>query len=209
MRLGCLFLLVIALTGCAQRAGKSLARKGDEIIVCGQLFHTGTRVITWMDPGGYDGYRVERRFGALTNADWAAIQAGTKPLESPNRYSLRRDGLDAAQLQAVRGGGWQLDDLRERVDQFVLHFDATGTSRRCFQVLHDERGLSVHFMLDADGTLYQTLDLKERAWHATTSNSRSVGVEIAHAGAFPVTQRRRLEPWYTNDVSGVVLTFPD
>ena len=30
-----------------------------------------------------------------------------------------------------------------------------------FEVLHDLRGLSVHFMLDLDGTIYQTLDLKE------------------------------------------------
>ena len=28
------------------------------------------------------------------------------------------------------------------------HFDAQGTSRHCFRVLHDLRGLSVHFMLD-------------------------------------------------------------
>jgi N-acetyl-anhydromuramyl-L-alanine amidase AmpD len=208
MRFGCLLLLAFTLAGCVRHAGKLLPRKGDEIIVCGQLFHTGTRVITWMDPGGYDAYRVERRFTSLTNSDWAAILRSKNPLESPNRYSLRRDGLDATQVQSVRGGGWQLEDLRERVDQFVIHFDATGTSRRCFEVLHDERGLSVHFMLDVDGTLYQTLDLKERAWHATTSNTRSVGIEIAQAGAFPVTQRRRLEPWYTNDASGVRLIFP-
>jgi tyrosyl-tRNA synthetase len=51
--------------------------------------------------------------------------------------------------------------------------------RQCFKVLHDARDLSVHFMLDLDGTIYQTLDLKERAWHATTSNSRSVGAARA------------------------------
>jgi len=209
MRLWCLFCLLLTLAGCAHKAGSQLSRRGDEIIVCGQLFHTGTRVITWMDPGGYDAYRVERRFGAFTNSDWAAINRGKDPIESPNRFGLRRDGLDAEQLRRVRGGGWDLNLLRDRVDQFVLHFDATGTSRRCFEVLHDQRGLSVHFMLDVDGTLYQTLDLKERAWHATTSNTRSIGIEIAQAGAFPVTQRRRLEPWYTNDASGIRLTFPD
>ena len=36
-------------------------------------------------------------------------------------------------------------------------------------------------MLDVDGTIYQTLDVKERAWHATTSNTRAVGIEIATA----------------------------
>jgi hypothetical protein len=48
--------------------------------------------------------------------------------------------------------------LQRVVDQFVIHFDVCGTSRQCFKVLHDIRGLSVHFMLDLDGTIYQTLD---------------------------------------------------
>ncbi|MEM9559092.1 MAG: N-acetylmuramoyl-L-alanine amidase, partial [Planctomycetota bacterium] len=36
-----------------------------------------------------------------------------------------------------------------------------------------------------DGTIYQTLDVTERAWHATKANSRSVGIEIAQIGAYP------------------------
>lgn len=208
-----LVLTMFLAAGCAHwrkpHPGDPLVRVGDEIIVAGQFFHTGTRVVTWMDPGGYDGYRVERRFGEMTRSDWESIEKGGKALDTPNRYGLRKDGLDAAMLEKVRGGGWSLPELQERIDQFVIHFDATGTSRRCFEVLHDLRGLSVHFMLDSDGTLYQTLDLKERAWHATTANSRSVGIEIAQAGAFPVVQRRNLEPWYTNDGSGIRLTFPE
>ncbi len=198
--------------GCVRRGirpGDPLVRKGDEIVVAGQWFHTGTRVVTWMDPGGYDAYRVERRFAEYAKSDWANTEQADKAVETPNRYGLRKDGLDGAMLERVRGGGWSLPELQERIDQFVIHFDASGTSRRCFEVLHDRRGLSVHFMLDLDGTIYQTLDLKERAWHATTANSRSVGIEIAQAGAFPVAQRRNLEPWYTNDGSGIRLTFPD
>jgi N-acetyl-anhydromuramyl-L-alanine amidase AmpD len=64
------------------------------------------------------------------------------------------------------------------------------------------RGLSVHFMLDLDGTIYQTLDLKERAWHATSSNSRSVGVEIANMGAYPPGAHKALEAWYPHDAQG-------
>ena len=62
------FIFAVALStsaffvGCASYPGKIAERKGDEIIVAGQLVHTGTRVVTWMDPKGYDGYRVERRF---------------------------------------------------------------------------------------------------------------------------------------------------
>jgi len=57
-------------------------------------------------------------------------------------------------------------------------------------------------MLDLDGTIYQTLDLKERAWHATTSNTRSIGIEIANIGAFAPGQQRMFEEWYQRDDTG-------
>ena len=41
-------------------------RKGDEIVVAGRMFQTGTRVVTWMDPRGDDPYRAERRFAPLS-----------------------------------------------------------------------------------------------------------------------------------------------
>lgn len=79
-------------------------------------------------------------------------------------------------------GDWSLPRLRRIVDQIVIHYDAVGSSARCYEVLQ-KRGLSTHFMIDADGAIYQTLDLRERAWHAGPANSRSVGIEIAHEGA--------------------------
>lgn len=188
--------LILGLSGCtcAPRAavGQRLERRGDEIMVCGQLFHTGTPVVLWTDPGGYDAYRVERRFSPPEQSSWEASSA---TLQTPNRYGLR-DVADPAQFERVRGGGWALPELQRTVDQFVIHYDVCGTSQRCFRVLHDMRGLSVHFMLDLDGTIYQTLDLKERAWHATTSNDRSIGIEIANMGAYPPTDLQVLNQWY-------------
>jgi hypothetical protein len=93
------------------------------------------------------------------------------------------------------------------VDQFVLHYDVCGCSRQCFNILHDHRGLSVHFMLDIDGTIYQTLDMKERAWHATTSNDRSVGVEIASPGAMAVPKDPAAAGWGVAE-DGSLLTPP-
>ena len=177
-------------------------RIGDEIVVAGQFVHTGTRVVLWMDPGGYDAYRVERRFSPLERADWEHSHQDEKELTSPNRYNMRRNGLSAEEIERIRGGGWDLPTLQRVVDQFVIHFDACGTSRECFKVLQDYRDLSVHFMLDLDGTIYQTLDLKERAWHATTSNSRSVGIEIANMGAYAPGEKNPLDKWYVKDASG-------
>ncbi len=201
--------------GCkaAPRTGAIAPRTGDEIVVAGQFVHTGTRVVLWMDPHGYDAYRVERRFSPLEKSDWKDSQEEVRQLEHPNRYNMRNStNFTAAQIEQIRGGGWDLPLLQSVVDQFVLHFDVAGTSRECFKILQDKRDLSVHFMLDLDGTIYQTLDLKERAWHATTSNGRSVGVEIANMGAYPVNgtnTMKTLNQWYKKEADGqTVLTIP-
>lgn len=182
------------------RPGEELVRRGDEIVVCGRFFHTTTPVVLWTDPGGYDAYRVERRFVPLEKASWKDTQEAG--LRSPNRFGARTRGLAPEQVERLRGGGWDLPTLQEVVDQFVIHFDACGTSKKCFQVLHDERCLSVHFMLDLDGTIYQTLDLKEAAWHATIANGRSIGIEIANVGAYASPDAPALGRWYRRGPDG-------
>jgi len=204
-----LLLSLIIASASQPRPGSFLKRHGDEIVVAGQFVHIGTRVVLWMDPGGYDAYRVERRFSPFDKADWESSQAEVKELTSPNRYNLRRNSLTEEEIERVRGGGWDLPTLQKVVDQFVIHFDACGTSRQCFNVLQDHRGLSVHFMLDLDGTIYQTLDLKERAWHATSSNTRSVGVEIANIGAYAPAEKNPLDQWYQHEPDGTTrLSIP-
>jgi N-acetyl-anhydromuramyl-L-alanine amidase AmpD len=207
-----LVLVLLLNTGCrtTPRSGAPLARQGDEIVAAGQYFHTGTRVVLWTDPGGYDAYRTDRLFAPLDQADFATSQKEVEYLETPNRYNLRKAGLTDEEIERVRGGGWDLPLLQRVVDQFVYHYDVCGTSRQCFKVLHDLRGLSVHFMLDVDGTIYQTLDLKERAWHATTSNSRSVGIEIANMGAYGNAEKSPFGDWYAKDADGQTrLTIPE
>ncbi|XAL99563.1 peptidoglycan recognition family protein [Phycisphaeraceae bacterium D3-23] len=200
---GWVLVLVLSLgvLGCASaRPGEPLVRSGDEIVVAGQLFHTGTPVVLWMDPGGYDAYRVEDRFNARGEHDWDAIKDDT---DTPNRYGLRGERtMSDEDFERLRGGGWSLDELREKVDLFVIHYDVCGTSETCFDVLHDHRCLSVHFMLDIDGTIYQTLDVKERAWHASQANDRAIGIEIANIGAYPPNGNDTLAKWYAPDDSG-------
>jgi N-acetylmuramoyl-L-alanine amidase len=199
-------------------------RHGDEIMVCGQFYRIGTPVKLWLDPGGFDAYRTQRRFSEFEERKWKetvdAMKAGklefvSKPQEFvPDRFGMRFENapnaLSNEEREQVRGGGWTLPMLQTKVDQFVLHFDACGTSTQCFYILHDRRGLSVHFLLDVDGTIYQTLDLKERAWHATKSNDRSIGVEIASPGCFaPNSSKKAFADWYkTSDDGRVQLIFP-
>jgi len=180
--------------------GTPVARHGDEISVCGRLFRTGTRVVLWNDPNGYDAYRVEPKF---------PDELGSAEPPKGARYGSFRRKLDDSIADSVHRRGWTLDELRATVQHFVLHYDVCGTSRRCFKVLQDRRGLSVHFMLDVDGTIYQTLDLKERAWHAGTDNDHSIGIEIANIGAYPSPDHEVLKSWYQRDESGVRIVFPD
>jgi len=220
-------LLAIGVWGCHHRPGHEAARIGDEIVVCGRYFHTGgAPVVLWTDPGGYDAYRMEKRFVPWERAAWtppvatpgANSGSGDAPGPStPTRYNIRFAGslgrpecpISADEFERIRGGGWDLSTLQRIVDQFVMHYDVCGTSRQCFRVLHDMRGLSVHFMLDIDGTIYQTLDLKERAWHATTSNDRSIGIEIANIGAYSDREVGPLKNWYAKDANGkTIITIP-
>jgi len=64
---------------------------------------------------------------------------------------------------------------------FVCHWDVCLSSKMCHRVLK-QRGISVHFAIDNDGTIYQFMDMNDIAWHAGSRkwNDRSVGVEIAN-----------------------------
>jgi hypothetical protein len=63
---------------------------------------------------------------------------------------------------------------------FVNHWDVCLSSESCAKVLN-KRGISVHFLIDNDGTIYQMLDTQHGAWHAGTVNRCAIGVEISNA----------------------------
>ena len=72
---------------------------------------------------------------------------------------------------------------------FLVHWDACLSSKQMAKVLKD-RGLSVPFSTDNNGTLYQLMDTKHVAWHARGVNTVSVGVEIANA------VKLKYQKWY-------------
>ena len=80
---------------------------------------------------------------------------------------------------------------------FVNHWDVCLSSQACHNVL-EKRGISVHFMIDNDGTIYQTLDMQHGAWHAGSErvNRSSVGVEISNA-FYP-----KYQDWYKRNGFG-------
>lgn len=68
------------------------------------------------------------------------------------------------------------------VSMFVNHWDVCLSSAACNKVLN-KRGISVHFSIDNDGTIYQHMDTQHVGWHAGSRriNELSIGVEISNA----------------------------
>lgn len=66
--------------------------------------------------------------------------------------------------------------------QFVNHWDATLSSELCAKII-SKRGLSMHFLIDNDGTIYQMMDIQDPAFQAGSKfwNVNSIGVEISNA----------------------------
>tara|TARA_R100000426_G_scaffold3598_1_gene5890 strand:+ start:1092 stop:2012 length:921 start_codon:yes stop_codon:yes gene_type:complete len=71
---------------------------------------------------------------------------------------------------------------KRQIRYFINHWDVCLNSTSCQNVLN-RRGASVHFLIDNDGTIYQTMDLQHAAWHAGSerTNRPSIGVEISNA----------------------------
>jgi len=165
------------------------------ILVCGQKVPVDAPVVLWTDYPGYNAYTTTPRFGPAND-------------KSPQgeRY---QPGRRSKELQLIQPNETNPIELARVVDQFVLHYDVCGLASTCFKVLHDQRGLSVHFLLDIDGTIYQTMDLREQAFHATKSNARSIGVEIAHIGAYKPFEKSPIDEWYKRDAGGPYIDLPE
>jgi N-acetyl-anhydromuramyl-L-alanine amidase AmpD len=200
-------ILLALCAGCQMSPSRSLRVEpqargiGDEIVACGGYLHTGAPVVLWTTPPYYDAYPVvpdpKRQEGGSGPALVTPYQPGRveKSPDGTRRVLIDPDCTDLSLLAGV-------------VDQFVLHFDVCGLSRTCFTVLRD-RALSVQFLLDVDGTIYQTLDVREEAYHATQANVRSIGIEIANLGAYPPQDHAILDEWYKSDVAGPYMVIPE
>ena len=70
---------------------------------------------------------------------------------------------------------------KRKINSFVNHWDVCLNSKSCARVLNN-RGLSVHFLIDNDGTIYQLCDINHMCFHAGSKvNPTSIGVEISNA----------------------------
>lgn len=83
------------------------------------------------------------------------------------------------------------DERQQDVSMILLHYTGMETGDAALERLTDaESKVSSHYTIDEDGTVYQHVDEKKRAWHAGVSqwqnirdvNSASIGIEIVNPG---------------------------
>lgn len=111
----------------------------------------------------------------------SAVPSTTDPLSpiwlpSPN-FGPRRDGLSPSLI--------------------VLHYTAMDSAQAALTRLCDPvHEVSAHYLIGADGTLWQMVHEEDRAWHAGAGewcgqkdiNSRSIGIELDNAGTHPFAE---------------------
>ncbi len=154
-------------------------RPSGKLIIANQTFVVDAPIVNWTEPPFWN---AKSPFCISTETEihppCPPGGAGQFPYDGPKilqRYSVR---------PALRryGDNPPIEAVKAVIRQFVVHHDGCHSSDMCFNVLHNERGLSCHFLIDNDGTIFQTLDLALAGWHAAEWNFGSIGVELCNYG---------------------------
>lgn len=151
-----------------------MVRPNGNLIIGGQRFNVNAPVVNWTE----NGWDATKPYCVATPQEPAPACPGGQPHGPPpvpytKRYSTR-PGIPESKLS--------YNAVKAIVKQFVVHHDGCANAEMCFDVVQNERGLSVHFLLDNDGTIYQTIDLGLMAYHAAEWNPFSIGVELCNRG---------------------------
>ncbi len=67
------------------------------------------------------------------------------------------------------GSGYKKMTKLRKPKMFVCHWDAALSADSCYRILR-KRGLSIHFTIDNDGTIFQYLDMNHIAYHCGKHN---------------------------------------
>lgn len=129
----------------------------------GNLYDIGTKVVRWDHEGGFNGYDTKK---SITEYEDRKTGKTKKKVIKGKRYSSRKR----------KPAG---------LNQVLCHHTGGFTASRAFQTLHNERKLSVQFIEEDDGKIFQPLDALAIAWQAGKFNKTSTGIEVcSYAAAF-------------------------
>ena len=163
-----------------------MVRPSGNLIIGDQVFQVDAPVVNWREGPKWDAtsdYCIPTKTDpapACLPAGAGHYPYGPPPLPYTKRYAVRPSLR--AWPKSDNGRHPSYEAVKAAVKQFVVHHDGCASADMCFSVLQNERGLSAHFLLDNDGTIYQTIDLGLMAYHASDWNLYSIGVELCNRG---------------------------
>ncbi|CAN5860769.1 hypothetical protein BH11MYX3_BH11MYX3_05370 [soil metagenome] len=156
-------------------------RPSNTLIIANQTFKVDAPIVTFQDPPFWNATShacfstdTDPRPPCIPGKD-GSVPYGKLPKPYTQRYMVR---------PALRryGNNPPMEAVKSVIRQFVVHHDGCASSDMAFSVMQNERGLSCHFLIDNDGTIFQTIDLALAAYHAAEWNSASIGVEMCNRG---------------------------
>ena len=124
--------------------------------------------------------RIFTEIEANTELDDAPSHITCDGVEVPLRWD-RFVGIEAPDaLVLPRTCFKKTANFTRKPTLIVTHWDAALSATSCHKILK-RRGLSSHFVIDNDGTIYQMVDTNNIAWHAKGTNESSIGIDFSNA----------------------------
>jgi len=159
-----------------------------QLIIGGQAFATDAPIVNFREGPRWDAtlktvVKTENDPDPWAKSKQVAPGEWLPYPESGHNFTARCQPRQALRQEKWKGG-WAApyDAAKQVIRQFLIHHDGCASADMCFGVAQNERGLSVHFLCDNDGTIYQTLDLALEGWHGSELNPWSIGVEMCNRG---------------------------
>lgn len=112
-------------------------------------------------------------------------QIDVRTYDQPGAYSFY--GVDSPDGLPLFGPRWLKPGVRadsfdlvvDCIQSVIIHDEETTDSGGAFRA-RVGRSLSIHFLIDRDGVLWQPLDVADCAFHAGNANWSSIGVSLVH-----------------------------
>ena len=127
-----------------------------------------------------DGLTCDGMLGPKTLAGIkSTMEGGAVPYKPPTKRPVpASDESPSIAIDCETYKATKTKSRRKQPEVIVLHDSVTRSAKSCFSVL-EKRGLSTHYMIDEDGTIYQCADPSTRTTaHASAWNSRSIGIDM-------------------------------
>jgi N-acetylmuramoyl-L-alanine amidase len=163
------------------------SRPSGNLIISGRAFPTDAKIVNFLDPPYWNA--TSEKCMSLSRNPRPPCEFASDgkyyPYNPPGPKFTQRYGTRPALRRSDWNNGMNApyEAVKAVVRQFVIHLDNCSSAEMCWDVLQNERGLSCHFLVDNDGTIFQTLDLALQGYHASELNPVAIGVELCNWGS--------------------------